>query len=101
MVKDEPALSLCTSFGKGSPQMNESFKNTVFEEDLRDLRSFFEIVKLPEDPIRLNKYSKITDVELLVKSHLNILKCHKGNLRFKPYLDRLMELKQFINQNLK
>lgn len=80
--------------------MKECFNNMIQEEDLNDMESFFNIVKLPAGPIKLDKCSTITDVSLFVGSHLSILKAQKGNARYRPYLDKLIELKHIINHKL-
>jgi len=71
--------------------------NIIQEEDLNDMESFFEIARLPEGPIMLDKCSSITDVSLFVLSHLNIMRAQKGNKRYHPYMERLIQFKNSIN----
>jgi hypothetical protein len=77
--------------------MNESFKNTVFEEDMKDLKLFFEMNKPPQEPIKLDQCTTIIDVTLFIQSHLKIIESHSRNVRFRPYLDRLIQFKNSIN----
>lgn len=81
--------------------MRENFENIIFKLSINEIERFFEITILPTGPIKLDECSNITDVSLFIKSHLDILKFQRDNLRYKPYLDRLIELKQVITQKLK
>jgi hypothetical protein len=74
--------------------MSNSFVNIEY---VNELEHFFDITNLPEGPVKLDSCSTIINVPLFIKSHLTILKYHKGNLRFKPYLDRLIQFKNSIN----
>lgn len=78
------------------PVMAESWKSEVNE-----FENYFALAALPAQTIRLNGYSMITDVNRFIESHLATLRTYGGNARFLPYLDRLGELKQFIELNNK
>jgi hypothetical protein len=79
--------------------VKERLKNITEEEDLNEIEHFFEIAILPMEPIILDKCSTITDVPLFIKTHLSIVRAQKGNTRYQPYMDRLIQLKYIINQN--
>lgn len=52
-----------------------------------------------KESIFLNPHTKIEDVNMFVKSHLSIVKANLGKKTFRPYYDRLFELKQLIDKN--
>jgi hypothetical protein len=52
-----------------------------------------------KESIFLNPHTKIEDVNMFVKSHLSIVKANLGKRTFKPYYDRLYQLKQLIDKN--
>ncbi|MCK4661989.1 MAG: hypothetical protein KAT68_03945 [Bacteroidales bacterium] len=70
------------------------------EKDINELETFFASMQLPTEPIKLNSWSTITDVSKFIEGHLPIVKANNGNKTFKPYLDRLHELKQYLIRNL-
>lgn len=74
-------------------------KHGTWSDDIVELQRFFQIVKLPTEPVKLNECSMITDVSLFVESHLSFLKGQNGNVRYEPYLDRLNELKILLSRN--
>jgi hypothetical protein len=64
-----------------------------WDQNIDELEKFFSGIELPTGPLRLDKCSQITNIELFIKSHLDIVKAQNGNKRYLPYLDRLNELK--------
>lgn len=75
-------------------------KPGIWSNEITELEQFFASVKLPTNPIRLDKCSTITDPSLFIDSHLSIVKAQNGNLRYKPYMDRLIELKAILKSNM-
>ncbi|WP_407692583.1 DUF6965 family protein [Psychroflexus montanilacus] len=47
----------------------------------------------------MNNFSTILDCSEFVESHLNVVMASMVNKTFKPYLDRLIELKNLHLQN--
>ena len=78
----------------------EGFKTKPGSWDIKELETFFESVKLPGEPIELDKCSQIADIHLFIKSHLDIVRYQNGNARYQPYLDRLNELKNILKTGL-
>lgn len=76
------------------------FKPGIWSNDIADMEQFFKVVRLPVEPIRIDKCSQITNIELFIKSHMNIVKGQNGNNRYLPYLDRLNELKAILKLKL-
>ena len=71
-------------------------KPGIWTPDIQELEQFFNTAKLPP-AIKLNQCSTITNIDLFIKSHLDIVKGQNGNLRYIPYLDRLRLLKTLLN----
>ncbi|MBT8245639.1 DUF6371 domain-containing protein [Winogradskyella sp.] len=64
--------------------------------DIAELETYFSGIKLPTQPVKLNKCSTITDCSLFIESHFATVKGNNGNRTFLPYLNRLQELKQVL-----
>jgi hypothetical protein len=68
--------------------------------EIKDLEQFFKVVKLPTEPVKLDSCTRITDISKFIDCELSICKGQNGNPRFKPYLERLQELKRILQLNL-
>ena len=66
-----------------------------WDKQIGVVEKFFALQKLPES-IRLNAWSMITDTNLFITSHIGIVKYHNGENIYKPYLERLFELKKIL-----
>ncbi len=71
------------------------FKCGAWDEDILYLEKFFKVI--PSEPVRLSKCEMITDPDLFIKSHLEMVKAQNGKTRYVPYLDRLKKLKIFLS----
>lgn len=80
-------------------KVEKIIKPGIWSNEITELEQFFKVAKLP-DTIKLNECSTIIDVSLFIDSHLSIVKAQNGKLRYKPYLDRLNELKAILKHNL-
>lgn len=78
----------------------EKPKPENWEQEINDLEHFFKTVPLPSQPVKLNSFSTITDLNLFIESHIETVKANNGKHTFLPYLNRLQELKQYITNNL-
>lgn len=58
---------------------------------LKELKTFFSSAEIPAT-IDLNSYSRITNVQNFIDTHISFLEHNSGNKTFKPYYDRLIEL---------
>ncbi len=74
------------------PATNENWDNEVLE-----LETFFNSTILPTHPIKLNQCAIISNVSTFIKNHLSTIKQNNGKLTFLPFLNRLQELKQTLN----
>lgn len=70
-----------------------------WSNDIAELENYFTSIKLPAQPVKLNRYSTITDCYLFIESHFATVKGNNGNRTFLPYLNRLQELKQVLTIN--
>lgn len=67
-----------------------------WSNEITELEEFFKISKIPDEPIRIDSGSIITDLKLFIRTHLLIVRSQNGNMRYKPYLDRMRLLKSLI-----
>lgn len=79
------------------PIIKEQPKN--WGNEIAELENYFSGIKLPTQPVKLNKCSTITDCSLFIESHFVTLKANKGKRTFLPYLNRLKELKEVLSTN--
>jgi len=83
----------------------EVFKTERIEQpqnwsnDIAELENYYASIKLPTQPVKLNRCSTITDCSLFIESHFATVKGNNGNRTFLPYLNRLQELKQILTIN--
>lgn len=64
-----------------------------WDMEIKELKEYFDTVKLPENPLKLNKCTTIINIQSFVISNLYIVNTYNGNKTFKPYLERLQKLK--------
>lgn len=62
---------------------------------VEELESFFSSALIPEE-VLLNKYATILNPKSYIKEHLATVKANNGKATFKPYLERLIQLKQIL-----
>lgn len=83
----------------------EQPKPENWEQDITELENYFASIELPTQPVKLNRYSTITDCSLFIESHFATVKANNGKRTFLPYLNqlhlnRLQQLKQVLTTNL-
>jgi hypothetical protein len=61
----------------------------------KELEAYFKSIELPKS-LRLNKSAMINNVDKFIKSHLQVVLHNSKKKVYKPYLDRLEELKTII-----
>lgn len=67
-----------------------------WDEDIKELKQFYNNIELPIKPIRLNQCSMILNAANFVDGHFAALKTYNGNSTFLPYLDRLRQFKEIL-----
>lgn len=89
-----------TAFAEYEPVTLETdykpFKEFPQLWNITELENYFNSVELPKLPIKVNSYSAIINVTGFIQSHIEFLKSNNGNKIFRPYYDRLIELKQLL-----
>ena len=78
----------------------EQPKPESWEQDITELENYFAGIQLPTQPVKLNRCSTITECSLFIESHFASVKANNGKRTFLPYLNRLQELKQVINNKI-
>jgi hypothetical protein len=74
-------------------------KTISWDKEIAELELFFEKTPLPNAPVKIVPYT-ITDVESFIDSHLATSKAHNGNRTYFPYLERLVDLRNYLtNRN--
>ena len=67
------------------------------DDELNKLLEFCSTVDLPESPLRLNKWSTVTDVQKFVSSHIAFINSNRNYMDLiRAFVDRLYELKELI-----
>jgi len=67
-----------------------------WEPEISNLEYYFSKLTLPSQPVRLNTFSTVTDIQLFIESHFATVKANNGKITFLPYLERLQALKQVL-----
>jgi len=70
-----------------------------WSNNIAELENYFASIKLPTQPVKLNRCSTITDCSLFIESHFATVKGNNGKRTFLPYLNRLQEFKQVLTIN--
>lgn len=68
-----------------------------WNNEIKELELFFANTTLPSGPIKLSPHSTIINSTEFVKAHLSVIKNYNGNTTFLPYLERLIALKEILN----
>lgn len=71
-------------------------KPDSWEQDVTELENYFTTISLPTQPIKLNKFSTITNYSLFIESHFATVKENMGKQTYLPYIERLQSLKQIL-----
>ncbi|MFZ4521475.1 MAG: DUF6965 family protein [Bacteroidales bacterium] len=71
-------------------------KQNKSDWQLKELEDFFNSATLPTEPLKLNVVCHITNLRAFIDSHLDILKANNGKETFLPYLNRLHQLKEWV-----
>jgi len=78
------------------PKEPKTPKTENWDNIITDLEKYFATANIPTQPIKLNPYTTILSVPFFIESHLSYVKANNGKRAFLPYLDRLMELKNYL-----
>ena len=70
-----------------------------WNSEITVLEYYFSNTELPQQPVKLNVCSTITDCSKFIESHFATIKANNGKRLFLPFLNRLQELKQVLESN--
>lgn len=70
-----------------------------YTKEIDEVKQFFENTELPKEPIKLDVCTTVTDCKKVYSSHIPIIENYNGKRIAKPYLDRLLNLKKWIESN--
>ena len=84
-------------------QLEETFdlqeKQSInWNEQIEELESFFNNIKLPKKEIKLNQCTTILNPNKFISSHLATVKVNNGSLIYLPYLERLRSLRLLLKE---
>ena len=79
-------------------EKNEQTKN--WNEEIRELESYFNNTFIPDKPVKLNQWSTIKNCKRFINSNLKTVRSNNGNKTFIPYLNQLQQLKQILKENI-
>jgi len=68
-----------------------------WDNEIKELENYFNPKTLPTSPVQLNPFTLISNVAYFVESNLCIVRAQNGIRTFRPYLNRLQELRQCLN----
>ena len=70
-----------------------------WSNDIAELENYFASIELPTQPVKLNRYSTITDCSLFIESHFATVKANNGNRIFIPHLNRLQKFRSVMEKD--
>ncbi len=72
-------------------------KTENWDSIICELENYFASATIPIQSIKLNPHSTILSLPFFIESHLSYVKANNGKRSFKPYLNRLQELKDYLS----
>ena len=70
--------------------------NVDWDREIKELEQFFKLATIPKGPISLNDHTKIVDPNKFITSHFEVVKAQNGKSVYRPYYDRLEQLKSLL-----
>lgn len=70
-----------------------------WDPEIVELETFFSKAKLPESPFHLNICIPIGDIKKFIENNLEVAKTQNGSPTYRPYLNRLIELMNYLKQH--
>lgn len=80
-------------------QVGENHGNDIDEWPVDEIDKFLQNIELPMEPIQIDSSGVITDVQKYIETNLKAAKLHNGKRTYKPYFDRLVCLKNYLENN--
>jgi hypothetical protein len=96
--KVEQSEPIKTEYRLIKSELNEQ-ETTIpdnWDNEINELESFFNSTSMPNRPIKINSYTTINDVLKFIEMNLSIIKAQNGKVTYRPYLERLRQLKFYM-----
>jgi hypothetical protein len=95
----QPTLEVPSLAFEHTESYIEPITNHQWLKDLIELIEYFERITPPATPIKINDYTTILDLAKFINSHIHTAWSYDGNAITCICLNRLFELKQYIEKN--
>jgi hypothetical protein len=82
---------------KASTKFDEHQDVTGTTWDLKPLKKFFGNLEYPTERIKFDDCSEIVDFSVFVEYQLSVVEANNGKATFKPYYERLINIKNKLN----
>lgn len=66
----------------------------MWDKEIKELKQFFNHYRVSTTPFWLNKHTLLNNPRTFIRSHLTMCDANNGSKTYRPYLDRLFELKK-------
>lgn len=70
----------------------------MWTDKINELEEYFNTIMVPVGTFQVTPSLKITDLSVFIDSHLQTVKNYNGNKTFIPYMDRLNQVKNYLQQ---
>lgn len=70
-----------------------------WNEKIKELKFFFANTKLPKQPVKIDNFATIVDMELFINIQLKAAEVNIGNYRFQGAIEKLMKIKRYLECN--
>lgn len=94
---DVPKGNVCKTLSDIGITRKPKLQKGGWDAAIMELEQFFTQINIPNEPIRLNGLTLITDPAKMINAELSIIKYQNGNKRYLPDLERLRELKRILS----
>ena len=68
-------------------------------QSFEEIEEWFASNAIPDGPVRLNPFTVVVDPRAMVAGHMPIVRANPGKELFRPYLERLIQLREAIENS--
>ena len=68
-------------------------------QSFEEIEQWFASNGIPDGPVSLNKFTVVVDPRAMVAGHMPIVRANPGKELFRPYLERLIQLREAIENS--
>ena len=65
---------------------------------MEEIEQWFASNAIPDGPVRLNPFTVVVDPRAMDAGHMPIVRANPGKELFRPYLERLVQLKNILQE---